>query len=170
MRTLTLDFETFYSTEYSLTRFTNEAYVRDARFEPLCLAVKPFGEPGFVLDGPSKISGWIETQDWENIAVIIHHAQFDGFILSEIYNVRPAFIFDTLSMARAVNGPLAYASLAKLCERYALPTKTVPYNQFRGRHWAGMSEELRTQLCDGCLHDAELTEQIFRKLMNMETR
>ena len=33
MDLLTIDFETFYSKEYSLTKLTTEEYVRDPRFE-----------------------------------------------------------------------------------------------------------------------------------------
>ena len=164
MRTLTLDFETFYSVEYSLTRMSNEEYVRDQRFEALCLAVKSFGEKGFVL-GQDQIKEWIEAQDWSDISVIMHHTHFDGFILSEIYNARPAFFFDTLSMSRAVSGPLERAGLDAIAHRYRLPAKTVPYNRFKGRRWGDMDNALRAELCDGCLHDASLTETIFRKLI-----
>src|SRR5215510_8193327 len=158
MRTLTLDFETYYSLEYSLKRMTIEEYVRDNQFESLCLAVIPFGEEGFVLRGHPTIKYWIEKQDWNNIAVIMHHAHFDGFILSEIYHAKPAFYFDTLSMARAVHGPFARASLEALRERYGLPAKTVPYNRFRGLRWGDMDDGLRDELYVGCLNDAKLTE------------
>ena len=165
MRTLTLDFETMYSQDYSLSHMTNEEYVRDPRFQALCLGVKEFGEEAFVKRGPDYIAAWCDYQEWDDTAVIMQHAQFDGFILSEIYHARPAFIFDTLSMAHAVNGPIAPASLAALADRYGGTPKTVPYNYFRGKRWEQMSPELQTELCDGCAHDCELTEMVFRELV-----
>src|ERR1017187_9598338 len=104
MRTLTLDFESMYSQDYSLSHMTNEEYVRDPRFQALCLGVREFvSSTTYVKRGPEAIAGWIGGVDWSETAVIMQHAQFDGFILSEIYHVKPAFIFDTLSMAHAVN-------------------------------------------------------------------
>jgi len=164
MRTLTLDFETYYDQQFSLTHMTNEEYVRDPRFQALCLGIKPFGGEARVYHGPELIGHYLRSEDWSDIAVILQHAQFDGFILSEIYNVRPAFIFDTLSMAHAVNGPLEPASLGALAARYGLPEKSVPYNYFRGKRWEQMSPQLQDELCAGCAHDCELTEHIFRSL------
>ena len=164
MNIITLDFETYYGEDFTLSKMTNEDYVRDERFEALCLGVKEYGSKPTVLRGSAEIAQWCQGVNWGDTAAIIHHAQFDGFILSEIYDARPAFIFDTLSMAHAVNGPLAPASLAALCDRYGLPQKTVPYNYFRGKRWADMSSDLQTDLCDGCAHDCELTEEIFRRL------
>ena len=167
MITLTLDFETTFSQDYSLSRMTNEEYVRDDRFQALCLGWKEFGGHGHgcVERGPEAIAGWLAAYDWSDTAVILQHAQFDGFILSEIYHVKPAFIFDTLSMAHAVNGPLEPASLGALADRYGLAGKTVPYNYFRGKRWEQMSEQLQSELCDGCAHDCELTEEIFKRLV-----
>jgi hypothetical protein len=164
MRSLTLDFETFYSQDYSLSKMTTEEYVRDIRFEALCLAVVPWGERGFVLT-EEEIGTWIANQDWDNISVVLQHAHFDGFILSERYHATPAYYCDTLSMARAVHGPFERASLAALCERYGLESKTVPYNRFRGMRWRDMDDSLRTDLTEGCLHDARLTSQIFRRMI-----
>ena len=42
---VTLDFETFFSKDYTLSKLTTEAYVRDQRFEPHGVAVRaPDGE------------------------------------------------------------------------------------------------------------------------------
>ena len=166
MKTLTLDFETYYAQDFTLAHMTNEEYVRDPRFQALCLGWKEFGGHGCVERGPEAIAGWLSAMDWSYTAVILQHAQFDGFILSEIYHVKPGFIFDTLSMAHAVNGPLEPASLAALADRYALSAKTVPYNYFRGKRWEQMSAELQDELCAGCAHDCELTEDIFRRLVD----
>jgi DNA polymerase len=40
MELITLDFETYYSREYSLSKITTEAYVRDPRFEVIGVGVK----------------------------------------------------------------------------------------------------------------------------------
>ena len=40
MDVITIDFETFYDKDYSLSRLTTESYVNDKRFEIIGLAVK----------------------------------------------------------------------------------------------------------------------------------
>ncbi len=40
MDVYTLDFETYYDQEYSLSKMTTEDYVRDSRFEVIGLAIK----------------------------------------------------------------------------------------------------------------------------------
>lgn len=40
MQTLTIDFETYYTKQYSLSKLTTEEYIRDPRFEVIGVAVK----------------------------------------------------------------------------------------------------------------------------------
>jgi hypothetical protein len=166
-KVLVIDFETYYSTEYSLTRLTTEEYVRDERFQALCLGVMEYSKTGgFVVEGPDRIKEWVALQNWNEIVVICHHAQFDCFILSHIYGVKPLRIICTLAMAHAVHGTLAPASLGVIAERYDLETKTVPYNAFRSKRWEDMDGSLIRQLSAGCLHDVALTGTIARRLLN----
>ena len=39
-RLVTLDFETYYSKDYGLKKYTTEAYIRDPQFEVIGVAVK----------------------------------------------------------------------------------------------------------------------------------
>lgn len=163
MLVLTGDFETFFSSDYTLKKLPIEEYVRDDRFQAQCFVAKVFDHEGFVCRGPAAVDAWIRAQNWANIYLIAHNACFEGFILSERYDARPAYIFDTLSMARAINGPLEPASLEELAKRYDLPPKTVPYSDVRGRRWEEMDNDLRDKLCRGALTDVEITEQLFKK-------
>ena len=45
MDIVTLDFETYYDKEYSLSKMTTEEYIRDDRFEIIGLAVKKNDKP-----------------------------------------------------------------------------------------------------------------------------
>jgi len=44
MDLITLDFETYYDRDYSLSKLTTEAYVRDSRFEVVGVGIKFNGE------------------------------------------------------------------------------------------------------------------------------
>ena len=45
MRVITIDFETYYSREYSLSKMTTEAYIRDPRFEVIGVGIKVNDNP-----------------------------------------------------------------------------------------------------------------------------
>jgi DNA polymerase len=42
---ITIDFETYYSADYSLSKLTTEEYVRDPRFQVVGVAVKMNNDP-----------------------------------------------------------------------------------------------------------------------------
>jgi DNA polymerase len=163
MNILTLDFETYFDDEYTLKKLTTEHYVRDAKFEAHGCGVRmPEGDLAWMDDGDFR--EWLKIWDWNETAVLMHHAHFDGLILSHHYGIRPKFILDTLSMARLQLGNHLSVGLESLARHYGLAAKTVPYDRMRGRHWADMDTDLRATLASGCLHDVELTWDIFRRL------
>ena len=83
MNILTIDFETFYSTEFSLTRLTTEEYVRDDRFEVIGVSVqKDLEEPQWFSGTHEQTKTWLEQFDWSNSFGLAHNAMFDSAILS----------------------------------------------------------------------------------------
>src|SRR5690349_12190362 len=105
MDLLTLDAETYYADDYSLSHMTTEAYVRDPRFELILMSLKWNNAPAFwVL--PDRFEHFVKHEvDWANTALVGQHEHFDGLILSHHYGVTPALYIDTLSMARVIDGP-----------------------------------------------------------------
>ena len=89
---------------------------------------------------------------------------FDGLILSHHYGIKPRFIYDTLSMARLQLGNHLSVGLESLARHYGLQGKSVPYEKFRGKRAADIGPVLMRELGDGCLHDVELTWDIFCRL------
>ena len=163
-RILTIDFETFYdSKEYTLRKMTTEEYVRDARFIAHGLCVHELGsdEPTQWISGKG-IDAWVASVDWANTAVLAHNAQFDIAILSWRYGVQPVFIFDTLSMARAVRGVDVSNSLAKLATDFGLPDKGAALHKTDGL--LTLPAHVEAELADYCAHDVYLCEQIFQRL------
>jgi DNA polymerase len=163
---LVLDFETFFDNDYTLKKMTTEAYIRDSRFEALGVGL-------IHTDGRTTAQAWVEgpkiadalrSKDWSNTAVLAHHAQFDGLILSHHYGIKPRFWYDTLSMARLVLGTHLSVALDSLSKHFGLQAKTVPYNEFRGKRFADLDRGLLQRLGAGCLHDCALTLDIFRRL------
>jgi DNA polymerase family A/3'-5' exonuclease len=167
MKPIVLDFETYFDSKtFTLRKMTTEEYVRDDRFYPHLVGIYDgIFDKGRWQTNLQPNKGMLHEIDWPNTAVICHHAQFDCLILNHVFGIRPAFIFDTISMARLVLGPLARLSLSSLAERFGFPEKTVPYNLFDGKHTYELEPAVIRQLGDGCVHDCELTWKIFKELL-----
>src|ERR1700690_2208468 len=98
MNIVTIESETFFSDDYTLKKQSTEAYIRDPRFECHGWAVRWNDGPPIWVGG-AAFHG-IEWQDrLKESAVLCHHAQFDGLILSHHYGIKPRFFVDTLSMS-----------------------------------------------------------------------
>jgi ribonuclease D len=61
-----------------------------------------------------RLPAYVDSVDWSETAVLAHNAQFDVAILAWVYGAKPCFIFDSLSMGRALRGVEVGNSLAKL--------------------------------------------------------
>jgi hypothetical protein len=164
MNIITLDFETFFSDDYTLSKMTTEAYIRDPRFEAHGVGMRWRDGKAiwFPRGGGPK---WRTGVDWSKVTILCHHAAFDGLILSHHFGITPARWLDTYSMARMLFGPEQSKSLGALAERYGLAAKSVPYDMMRGRHWSELSAAEQRTVADGCLHDCELAWTIFEKML-----
>lgn len=103
-RIIGVDAETFYdtATKYSLKNpsMSNTDYIYDKRFELQTMAVRADNARKTVSMVEPKFKAWAKTINWKRTGVLAHHAQFDGFIMSHHYGIKPACFFDTMSMAR----------------------------------------------------------------------
>ena len=149
---------------------TTEAYIRDPRFEAHGCAIR-WGFPSNMhADGECiwkpgyDLKTFFKIIDWDNTAILCHHAQFEGLILSHHYGINPKFWFDTLSMARLLLGNHLSVGLDNLAKHFGLAAKTVPYNLFRGKHWYELDPVVQKQVADGAIHDVNLTWRLFNIL------
>jgi DNA polymerase len=165
-RILTIDFETVWDrkTDYSLSVMTTEEYIRHERFKAFGACVHDYGsgEPTQWF-GDAGLREYFSGVDWERTAVLAHNAQFDVSIMEWVYGVRPAFIFDTLSMARALRGVEVGNSLARLAADFGLPQKGTAVYSTEGLD--RLSPALEAELSEYCKHDVFLCEEIFKRLV-----
>ena len=122
---ITIDFETRWNKkDYTLSKLTTEEYIRDKRFKAFGACVHEFGTDNPIeWVGGDGLREYFSGVDWGRTAVLAHNAQFDISIMEWVYDSHPAFIFDTLSMARALRGVEVGNSLAKLASDFGLPAK-----------------------------------------------
>lgn len=166
MNILTVDMETLYDRQYSLSKLTTEEYVRDPRFEVIGVSVKQNDEPAEWFSGTkAQIARWLDKWDWEESLAVAHNAPFDMSILNWVFHIRPKRIADTLAMARAVDGPDGGNSLAKLAERHGLGVKGTEVINALGKRRLDFTPEELARYGDYCVNDTELTYKLFRKLV-----
>jgi len=161
---VTIDFETRWdSKEYTLSKLTTEEYIRDPRFKAFGACLHEYGsdDPVRWYNG-DDLREALAQYDWTKTAILAHNAQFDVAILGWKYNCHPAFILDTLSMARALRGVEQGNSLAKLAADFRLPPKGRAVHDTNGLQ--EITPEIEAELAAYCAHDVELCEAIFERL------
>lgn len=166
MRLITLDFETFYSKTYSLSKMTTEAYINDPQFEVVGVAVKINNEPTQWFTGNMMATAqWLSQFDWSDSLVIAHNALFDGAILGWRFNIHPKVIICTLCMARALHAVSVGGSLAAMSEYYGLGKKGTEVHDALGKRRLDFSEVEIEAYGGYCVNDVELTYKLFKAMM-----
>lgn len=162
MDILTLDFETYFSADFTLSKLTTESYIRDPRFKVHMAGMKLGSAPAQVFPSMEKGDKAKEIKLMP-VGMVCHHSQFDGLILSHHFHTRPLFWFDTLAMGRLVFPHLKSHSLGALAETLGIGKKSVPYESFKGVR--DLSPELYNQVAIGCANDVEMTYAVFKALL-----
>lgn len=167
-RIIVLDIESAWASKlgFTLSKMTNEQYVRDPRFKVWGLCHKVVGDDtcGPIWVRRNALQAWVDSIDWSRTAVVAHNAQFDVSAMAWHYGMKPAFIFDTLSMARALRGVEVGNSLAKLAQAFDLPPKGNAVHTTDG-----ILDELpflvEQELAEYCKHDTFLCEEILKRFL-----
>ena len=165
MDLITIDFETYYDKEFSLSKMTTEEYIRDPRFEVIGVGVKVNNnETEWASGTKEQTKAFLQTFNWQEAMLLGHNVMFDGAIANWIFDVTPRAYTDTLCIARAVDGVEVSASLHALAERYALGTKGTAVSDALGKRREDFSEEELSRYGDYCINDVELTYALFKKI------
>jgi|TARA_R110002051_G_scaffold296284_2_gene362354 DNA polymerase I-like protein with 3'-5' exonuclease and polymerase domains len=162
MDLITIDFETYYDKDFSLSKLTTEEYVRDHQFEVIGVGIKVNNEGTEWASGTrEQLKQYLHTFNWAESMVLAHNTLFDGAILSWVFDIHPRVYTDTLCIARALHGVEVGGSLRALSERYQIGTKGTEVLNAIGKRRADFSEEDLALYGDYCINDVELTYKLF---------
>jgi DNA polymerase I-like protein with 3'-5' exonuclease and polymerase domains len=162
---ITVDFETYYDRDFSLSKITTEEYVRDDQFEVIGVAVKvDDAETQWFSGTYGETMHFLGQFKWSEAFVLAHNTMFDGAILSWKFGIKPMAWLDTLCMARATDGIEVGNSLAKLAERYNLGVKGHEVVNAMGKRREAFSAEDLSRYGDYCRNDVDLTYRLFQCL------
>jgi len=165
MDVYTLDFETYYDKDFSLSKITTEEYVRSPLFETIGLGIKKNDGPTYWLAGEKRVAHTLSRIDWSKSAILCHNTMFDGAILSWRYGVKPKAWFDTLCMARAIHGVEKSASLKALAESYGVGEKGNEVINALGKRLVDFTKEELDRYGEYCRNDVDLTYTIFNQMI-----
>jgi DNA polymerase len=162
MDLITLDFETYYDREFSLSKLTTEAYIRDPRFEVIGVGVKFNNEETEWASGShEQVKGYLQSFDWSDAMLLCHNTMFDGAILNWVYDIRPRVYTDTMCIARAIHGVETSASLRAVSEKYSIGAKGTEVVQALGKKREDFTESELDRYGDYCVNDVNLTHKLF---------
>jgi DNA polymerase I-like protein with 3'-5' exonuclease and polymerase domains len=165
MNVITLDFETYYDTGFSLSRLTTEEYIRSPEFEMIGVGVKVNDASTYWVSGSREtIFNKLKKLPWRDSMLLCHNTMFDGAILAWFCKISPAMYLDTLCMARALHGVDAGGSLKALAERYEIGEKGEEVIHAKGKRLADFSPEELHRYGQYCINDVELTHKLFSKM------
>lgn len=157
-----IDYETFYSKEYSIRDLGNWAYCHHPLFDPYMLTVatdrgdKWFGDP---LD--------FQFENVDGAIWIMANAGFDTTVTEtlqeqgRIFNAKPAAIYDVLDLARYLGYPgnLAGAAEHMLGKKLNKGVRDAA----KGKKWRDMTQARRDEMSAYAMADANVTLEIWLK-------
>jgi len=165
MNLITLDFETFYEQGFSLSNLTTEEYIRHEKFQVIGVGVKiDDQETQWITGTHNHIKTKLMEINWDEAILLCHNTQFDGAILSFIFNIVPAIYLDTLGMARAKHSMDVGGSLAALVEKYQLGKKGTEVVDAKGKRVEDFELQDLKQYGEYCKNDVELTYKLYNVL------
>lgn len=165
MKILTIDFETYYDQEFSLTKLTTEEYIRGDDFEVIGVAVQQDdGEPTWFSGTRNEIRQFLQTYDFPNNLALAHNAMFDAAILSWHFGICPRGWLDTLSIARALHSTEVGGSLATLATHYGIGVKGDEVVAAKGLRRKDFDPAALARYGRYCCNDVALTYSLFQQM------
>jgi DNA polymerase len=166
---LVVDFESFYDTDYSLTKMSTIEYICDPRWGCLGLGALFFDKSGlfpFWVE-PGHIKAFNNSRAWNEHTVVVNNAFFDITVLKEKYGIVPKYIIDIKDLAKHYDARMSH-KLKDLAKMYKLPPKG-DTAQFKGLHWKDFTPELKQAMCDYNKTDLMDIFEMFKILLPLLT-
>ena len=163
---VTLDWETFYSQNYSLRRMSEVEYILSPEFQTIMCGIQVGERPVFTVVGEAEVRRALADIDWQNAAMLSHNTRFDGAILAWRYGIVPRLYLDTMSMARALtHAYTGSSSLAAVAKYLGLPAKGDAVVRAMGMRLEDFAPAQLAEYREYCEHDTQLCRDIFNRFM-----
>ena len=164
MRVLTLDFETFYNTEYSLRKMSPVEYILDPQYECTGLAVKRNDQKSFWVEG-DQVQDFFDSEPADDVMAVSHNSLFDMSICAWRYGWVPRVMVDTLGISRSMlRSKLRSLALDKVGDHLNLGRKTDALANVRNMRLNEIRAhpDLYRRFIEYGLNDADICYGIFK--------
>lgn len=195
MNVLTVDFETYYDREYSLSKMTMIEYIMDGRFQPIMMSYSINDEPIRNVIGYPKIKEVLDGIDWDNTVLNAQNTAFDATIIRARFGHTARYYTDTMAMARVTAAHVfegaSLAAIAKVLQANGVhvPPKGKEvqsalgmhlYNAYQGTPYLALKattdpnevqrgHELLMGYVEYCNNDVHLAREAFKYFTKMIT-
>lgn len=179
----TLDWETYWSTQHSLSKMNPIAYIMHPETEIQSVSIAFDDWPAETFFGEERIRALFSKIDWSTKILNAHNnLGFDALIAVWRFGIRPKAFSCTLSMARPFFGLTCGVSLAAVSRELKLPDKgNLEAINTKGKKVAEFTEDERKKMVvynnrdtDNCRsiwkHLAPQLPKIEHKLIDMTTQ
>lgn len=161
---VTIDFETYYDSKYSLRakQYNTSSYIMDEKFQIHCCAIKIGKKPSKCYWGDEAVKK-LQAIDWSKYDLLAHNNFFDGFIASMRLGIKPRRRFCTVQMTRGLHSDMSKASLDNICNFYGIGGKISGLEDVKGLRTEEITGEKRKNLMEYCNNDNEKCFEVFCK-------
>ena len=166
MNYITIDAETYWSQDHSLSKMNPIIYSTHPETELISLSYKLNNDQTYTIWGEEAILAWAKTMPWDDLAVIAHNGNgFDHMLLVWRLGAHPKLFCDTLAMARPFHAKDVGGSLKALVKHYGLGVKdATALHQTKGKHLADFTTQEKADMGVYNRMDVDQTWGLFKKL------
>ena len=166
MDVVTLDFETYYDKNLSLTKMTTMEYVSHELFKVWGVGIK-INHDATEWYGEDECEDALRSLDWNNALLVCHNTPFDGYILTQYYGLVPKYYIDTAAMSRGLF-PGQSARLKDCAERCFPDDETMRKGEelANAKGVYDLDPELEESIASYCIQDVDLTYAIYRQWLD----
>jgi hypothetical protein len=168
MDLIVLDHETYYDSEYSLSKMSTEDYVTDGRFQSMLVSIKRNDDPVIWYSGTEAgTKQWLHDQRINEAAVACHNHTFDGLVNLLRHDLLPKVLFCTRYMAKPLIQPYVKSVSLGACLKYigAPVTKGDYVAAMKGRRRESLSRSELAAYAQYCCDDTEGGYHLFKWLI-----
>lgn len=167
-----IDYETFWSTDHSLTKMNPIDYVMHDETEIISAAIKHGEDLTQVFFGEQNIRKAFSLIDWSDKIVISHNNEgFDSMISAWRFGIRPKMWGCTLAMARPIHAKQAGGRLKALAAHYGLQAKgSLEETKTKGKHLKDFTQQEIAAMREYNRTDTDICHALFYKLLPLTSK
>lgn len=166
MTPIFVDFESFWSSEHSLTKMPAMEYVMHPETEIISVSFKVGGGPVQVVFGEEEVKNALRSLPWSSCMAVGHNMSgFDCLLLKWRCGIEPKMWGCTAAMARSKYAKVCGVSLKALSTHLGIGEKgSIEALNTKGKHLKDFTESEVLQMAGYNMKDTELCAKLFAKL------